>query len=262
MKNDNIEHGFKQVACELLDISTRSYSNFSKQNRPIIKLLEKYFLKDELEEFLKTGKIKSQEKNAGYKFISFHYLNIFRMYLEEFIKPGIPIDCNHPLFIFFKSIDFISLDSKHKYFSDEEYVSFIEKIYADFIVVQNIEPLYIKKLLNVDVMILSQLFNSNISIEELLKDSKLKVYYIFYKTLVSFKEYNLSNYIVENNLTLKDIKIDETINIENQNIDFFIMSFNEAYLNINEFKNKYTDKDLDKNRLEIVNMIISSLDKL
>ena len=55
------ERGFKQLACEILDISTRSYSNFSKQKRLIIHLLEKYFTKEDLQEFIETGKIEKQE---------------------------------------------------------------------------------------------------------------------------------------------------------------------------------------------------------
>lgn len=38
-----------------------SYYNWDKQNRPIILLLEKYFSKNELEEFIQTGKIEKLE---------------------------------------------------------------------------------------------------------------------------------------------------------------------------------------------------------
>lgn len=57
------ERGFKQLACEILDISTRSYSNFSKQKRLIITLLEKYFTKEDLQEFIEFGKINNFENN-------------------------------------------------------------------------------------------------------------------------------------------------------------------------------------------------------
>lgn len=56
-----MEYGFKKLVCQILDITDRSYSNFKKQNRPIIKLFEKYFTKKDLEEFLETGVIKRQE---------------------------------------------------------------------------------------------------------------------------------------------------------------------------------------------------------
>jgi len=56
-----MEKGFKKTACEIMGITTRSYSNYSDQKRPMIKLLEMYTSKNDLEEFLKTGKINKFE---------------------------------------------------------------------------------------------------------------------------------------------------------------------------------------------------------
>jgi len=50
---------------KILDISKNSYWNYKKQERPIISLLEKYFTKEELEEFLSTGKIENLELIKG-----------------------------------------------------------------------------------------------------------------------------------------------------------------------------------------------------
>jgi hypothetical protein len=50
---------------KILDISKNSYWNYKKQERPIISLLEKYFTKEELEEFLSTGKIENFELIKG-----------------------------------------------------------------------------------------------------------------------------------------------------------------------------------------------------
>lgn len=50
---------------KILDISKNSYWNYKNQNRPIISLLEKYFTKEELEEFLSTGEIKNLELIKG-----------------------------------------------------------------------------------------------------------------------------------------------------------------------------------------------------
>lgn len=41
----------------LFQNTLRSVQNWKKENRPIINLLNKYFTKEELEEFLKDGKI-------------------------------------------------------------------------------------------------------------------------------------------------------------------------------------------------------------
>ena len=60
-----MEKGFKKVACDILGITQRSYSNYATQDRAIIKILEKYFKKEELEEFLKNKKIKKMELIRG-----------------------------------------------------------------------------------------------------------------------------------------------------------------------------------------------------
>jgi len=48
----------------ILDVSKNTYWNWKKQNRPIIALLEKYFSKDDLIEFLNTGKISRLEPSV------------------------------------------------------------------------------------------------------------------------------------------------------------------------------------------------------
>jgi len=52
----------KEKICEILNISTASYYRWRK-NRKIIKMLEKYFSKEDLEEFLNTEKIDRLEQN-------------------------------------------------------------------------------------------------------------------------------------------------------------------------------------------------------
>ncbi len=48
---------YKEVASRILGCTLASYYNWDKQDRPIISLLEKYFSKENLQEFLDTGKI-------------------------------------------------------------------------------------------------------------------------------------------------------------------------------------------------------------
>lgn len=264
----------RELYIEFFQISVNTFYLWKKQKRPVIDFFLKYSNDKDIKEFLETKKIKSLEKNKQYKFISLHYLNIFRTNLEEFANPKIQIDDKHPLFIFFHFLNYIELDSKKNILSEEDYANFIEKIYTKFI----IEEIYInfiketennkvleeienyKKLLIIDKVILSQISNHNISIEELIDNSKLKIYYLFYNIFVSFKENNLFKYMTKNNLTFKDITIDNSENIKNENKDFFIESFNEAYLNMNEFKKKYNDKNLEQEKLDIVNMIIKELE--
>ncbi len=47
----------KESIKKVLDIADKTYYNWKKENRPIISLLEKYFTKEDLEEFLSTNKI-------------------------------------------------------------------------------------------------------------------------------------------------------------------------------------------------------------
>lgn len=54
------------VLALLFDNTVRSVQNWKKENRPIIKLLEKYFSEEELEEFLKSEKILKLELIKDY----------------------------------------------------------------------------------------------------------------------------------------------------------------------------------------------------
>lgn len=46
---------------QILDIADRTLYNWRKERKPIVLLLEKYFTKEDLEEFLETGKIRRFE---------------------------------------------------------------------------------------------------------------------------------------------------------------------------------------------------------
>lgn len=54
-----------EAVVKILGVSKNSYWNYKNQNRPIIPLLEKYFTKEELEEFLNTGEIQNLELIKG-----------------------------------------------------------------------------------------------------------------------------------------------------------------------------------------------------
>ncbi len=248
------------MAIEFYQISVNTFYLWKKQKRPVIDFFLKYSNDKDIKEFLETGKIKSQERSTGHKLITYHYFYIFIDKLEEFINPKIRIDDRHPLFIFFHFLDYIKLAPKrNSMIFDYEYVQMIEKKYTAFMVIESPSE-NIKKLLNIDMLILAQITYDNISVEELLDNSKLKIYYLFYNIFNSFKENNFFKYMTKNNLTFKDKTRDNSENIKNQNKDFFIESFNDAYLNMNEFKKKYNDKNLEQEKLDIVNMIIKELE--
>lgn len=46
-----------ETIVKVLGVSKNSYWNYKNQNRPIISLLEKYFSKNDLTEFLETGQV-------------------------------------------------------------------------------------------------------------------------------------------------------------------------------------------------------------
>lgn len=62
----------KKAILKLLDVSDKTFYNWKKEKRPIIRLFEKYFTKEDLEEFLETEKItkfESQITNEKNKII-------------------------------------------------------------------------------------------------------------------------------------------------------------------------------------------------
>ncbi|MDD5407116.1 MAG: hypothetical protein PHE73_09285 [Sulfurovaceae bacterium] len=67
---------------KLLQNTVRTISNWKNENRPIITLLEKYFTKKDLEEFLDTGKISKFEllnkNNSTLTYAGIQYIDIFK----------------------------------------------------------------------------------------------------------------------------------------------------------------------------------------
>ncbi len=62
MGNQKTNNSKKEVIKEILTIADKTFYNYKNENRPIINLLEKYFSKEELQEFIETGKIQKQER--------------------------------------------------------------------------------------------------------------------------------------------------------------------------------------------------------
>jgi hypothetical protein len=59
---------------EILGVHRNSYFNYRKQNRPIINLIEKYFSKEDLEEFLKDGRISKIDNISIQNLVTLEYL--------------------------------------------------------------------------------------------------------------------------------------------------------------------------------------------
>ena len=52
---------FEKTITELMCFSRNTFFVWKRENRPVMNLLKKYFSKEELQEFLETGKIQKQE---------------------------------------------------------------------------------------------------------------------------------------------------------------------------------------------------------
>ncbi len=57
----------RKVIPQLLGNTEKSYYRWKEEGRPIIKLLEKYFSKEDLQEFLDNGKIELLEEFIAFK---------------------------------------------------------------------------------------------------------------------------------------------------------------------------------------------------
>lgn len=67
-----------EVTSLILGCSVSGFYKWKKQKRPVIHLLEKYFTKEDLEEFLTTGEISKQELTK----------NLSVNEIQELIKDG------------------------------------------------------------------------------------------------------------------------------------------------------------------------------
>ena len=73
---------FKQVMAGIFSTAEGTFYKWKKEERPIIALLDRYFSKEDLEEFLITGKVSRYEKS---KLISDLFEEIEYRYAQQFI---------------------------------------------------------------------------------------------------------------------------------------------------------------------------------
>lgn len=91
-----------------MDISKPSYYVWKRQGRPIFKLLETYFSKEELQEFLDTGKISKFEILEEFKALlqgsKFDYLAFVTKYLQHTNKFDVFTDFYYRLLIYISDL--------------------------------------------------------------------------------------------------------------------------------------------------------------
>ena len=103
----------KQIV-RMLGNTEKSYYRWKEEGRPIISFLEKYFTKEDLEEFLKTG-IVSKLENTDDKQISYMFIEYVKFNLKD-------------------KIDKIFADIAHwsnKYIYTKEFVDALQNISSD-----------------------------------------------------------------------------------------------------------------------------------
>lgn len=78
---------FKETMAELFSTAEGTYYKWKKEQRPIIALLEKYFTREDLEEFIQTGKISRFEMIEEFKMIlqgsKLDYLSFISKHLKH-----------------------------------------------------------------------------------------------------------------------------------------------------------------------------------
>lgn len=76
-----------KIMTDLFQFSRQSWNNWKKEERPIIALLEKYFTKEDLEEFLETGRISKFEIIEEFKWLlqgsKLDYLEFINKHLKH-----------------------------------------------------------------------------------------------------------------------------------------------------------------------------------
>lgn len=74
------------IMSDLFKYSPQTYFNHKKEKRPILELLEKYFTKRDIEEFLETGKISKLEELEDLKIINNLIIDIYNNFVSSLYK--------------------------------------------------------------------------------------------------------------------------------------------------------------------------------
>lgn len=72
---------FKETMANLFSASEGAYYKWKRENRPIIQLIDRYFSKDDIEEFLKTGKINKFEEISDLEALNNEAVNIYSYFV-------------------------------------------------------------------------------------------------------------------------------------------------------------------------------------
>jgi hypothetical protein len=106
---------FKETMAELFSTAEGTYYKWKKEQRPIIALLEKYFTREDLEEFLETGRISKFEIVEEFKMIlqgsKLDYLGFISKHLKNSNEFDFFTDFYYRFLVYVNQIQHTSKDS-------------------------------------------------------------------------------------------------------------------------------------------------------
>lgn len=220
-----------ELIAKIIGNTAKTIFLWRKEQRPIIKLLDKYFSDSDLKEFLDSGSISSLDQVKTYQTISSYYINYFIDYLVSF-DTKTDLNLNHPIYIILDFLDYYSFDNSSKD------INLIENSYIRWVINSKVDVFLIKKMLNIDMFILVNIANGSISKKDIFNNKLLLKYMFFYN---NSKE------------------------IENINLDFFVENFNLAshdYFKFQNILNKYLKDNKDIEKITILKNINDIMTKL
>lgn len=104
---------FKETMANLFSASEGAYYKWKRENRPIIQLIDRYFSKDDIQEFLETGKIRKLEVIKGFEINELEKLLFTRDNQEEQLVDFVSHNINLEKINRFASLkDFFAVDIK------------------------------------------------------------------------------------------------------------------------------------------------------
>lgn len=170
------------VLSQLFEYSKPTYFRWKKEQRPIISLIDKYFTKEDLEEFLQSGKIKRFEDFNKYSSIiqslsntinnfDYYQKNILYAMCEQFLQDNNNNISSYNFKRYFTVNGFSDLIDQVSYFPDQKKETFYQELLG--------------KKIGMDVKIL-QAYNV---FEEIIKldDVLFQILFSEYKTLIDIK---------------------------------------------------------------------------
>jgi len=216
-----------KILIKIFGFSRPTWNAWKKENRPIVSMVEKYFIDEELEEFLNTGKIRKfdfmmdnflKNKNENMQKLNEIFGDGFSLAHDSFhhflfsLFVNIKKNESFSLSIFTQFVEFYF--SNHHSLSDEERgkIYYQVRMRMDNILEDKSKKDYLFSLIQSDfseLLLVSKVQRGNPQFDSVLTCSFLYVGFLIFNNFeVKVKDvgvvFRLSNIFIENNFQLKD----------------------------------------------------------